>query len=86
MIVGEFGYLTFGENFNISKLGFTESPSAGTAPLGEDSSSAGYLRCSVTWDRVGWMESLERKRNMFISLSFILSDAKGGTVLLYHEG
>ena len=54
MIVGEFGYLTFGENFNISKLGLTESPSAGTAPLSEDSSSAGYLRCSVTWDWVGW--------------------------------
>lgn len=54
MIVGEFGYITFGENFNISKLGFTESPSAGTAPLSEDSSSAGYLRCSVTWDWVGW--------------------------------
>ena len=32
------------------------------------------------------MESLEQKRNMFINSSFTLSDAKGGTVLLYHEG
>ena len=32
------------------------------------------------------MESLEQKRSMFINLSFTLSDAKGGTVLLYHEG